>query len=340
MRLVIDTLITRGTALSNVLRWREGNAILDAAIEMANANGLTAQWFRAINNILNHRMMLDPHAALELVTDGLVVARRLGDERWTQSLSGQLAFIGVRTGDWDALIADLERQLASANDPRSRSNAVDNLASLRAMQGLPVDEQLRELEATDALDQSAGSKMLLLDTTGWGHLAAGRMDLARDCWVQTYELDPTAGANIGPLLARLAIAANDPDTADRWQEIHWESVAHGGASEADHLALQAAIRGLRGDRAVAARDFREAARRYRELRLDIDEAIMAIDLVYVLGPTDPLTVDCVARARTTFATNHARAYLDRLDAAIGDGAHPVAGSQAVANSTPKAGVAT
>jgi class 3 adenylate cyclase/tetratricopeptide (TPR) repeat protein len=338
MRLVIDTLITRGTALSNVLRWREGNAILDAAIEMANANGLTAQWFRAINNILNHRMMLDPHAALELVTGGLVVARRLGDERWTQSLSGQLAFIGVRTGDWDALIADLERQLASANDPRTRSNAVDNLASLRAMQGLPVDDQLTELAATDALDQSAGSKMLLLDTTGWGHFAAGRMDLARESWVQAYELDPTTGANIGPLLARVAIAANDPDTADRWQQIHWESVAHGGASEADHLALLAAIRGLRGDRGAALRDFREAVRRYRELRLDLDEAIMAIDMVYVLGPSESVTADAVARARTTFAANHARAYLDRLDAALEHGAHAVPGAAVPAKAGRKAGV--
>jgi class 3 adenylate cyclase/tetratricopeptide (TPR) repeat protein len=324
--LVVDTLITRGTALSNVLRWREGNAILDAAIEMSNANGLTAQWFRAINNILNHRMMLDPQAALELVTGGLAVARRLGDERWTQSLWGQLAFIGVRTGGWDALIADLERQLASANDPRSRSNAVDNLASLRAMQGLPVDEQLRELEATDALDQSSGSKMLALDTAGWGQFAAGRTDLAREYWLQAYELDPTTGSNIGPLLARIAIAANDPDTADRWQHIHWQSVAHGGASEADHLALLAAIRGLRGDRVAAARDFREAIRRYRELRLDLDEAIMAIDMVYVLGPTDSLTADAVARARTTFAANRGRAYLDQLDAALAHGAHAAAGT--------------
>ncbi|HEY4270235.1 MAG TPA: hypothetical protein VGM94_18775, partial [Galbitalea sp.] len=323
---------------SNVLRWREGIAILDAAIEMSNANGLTAEWFRAINNILNHRMMLDPHAALGMVTEGLAVARRLGDERWTQSLSGQLAFIGVRTGDWDELIADLERQLATATDPRSRSNSVDNLASLRAMQGLPVDDQVRELEATDALDHSYVSKMLALDTVGWGHFGAGRMDEAREAWTKAYELDSTAASNLAPLLARMAIAANDPDTAEHWAQIHWQSVAHGGASEADYIALLAAIRGLRGDRNTAARDFREAIRRYRELRLDIDEALMAIDMVYVLGPSDSLTADVVARARTTFVAIHARAYLDQLEAALAHGAHPGAGAATPARADRKATV--
>jgi class 3 adenylate cyclase/predicted ATPase len=338
IRLVVDTLITRGTALSNVLRWREGIAILDAAIQMSSANGLTAQWFRAINNILNHRMMLDPQAALEMVTEGLAVARRLGDERWTQSLSGQLAFIGVRTGGWDELVADLERQLATTSDLRSRSNSVDNLASLRAMQGLPVDEQLRELEATDALDQSYVSKMLALDTAGWGHFGAGRFDQAREAWAKAYELDTTVAANLAPLLARMAIAENDPDTAEHWAQIHWQSVAHGGASEADYMALLAAIRGLRGDRNAAARDFREAVRRYRELRLDIDEAIMAIDMVYALGPSDPLVVDVVPRARTTFAANHARMYLDQLDAALAHGAHSPAGAPATARADRKASV--
>jgi tetratricopeptide (TPR) repeat protein len=168
--------------------------------------------------------------------------------------------------------------------------------------------------------------MLALDTEGWGHFGAGRLDQAADAWVKAFELDPTAGNNLAPMLTRVAIATNDPDTAEHWAQVHWESVAHGGASEADHIALLAAIRGLRGDRNAATRDFRDAVRRYRDLRLDIDEAIMAIDMVYALGPTDSLTADTVARARTTVAANHARAYLDQLDAALAHGAHAVAGA--------------
>jgi hypothetical protein len=59
-------------------------------------------------------------------------------------------------------------------------------------------------------------------------------------------------------------------------------------------------------------------------------------MVYVLGPADSLTADVVARARTTFATNHARTYLDQLDAALAHGAHAPAGTAATAMTDRKA----
>ena len=209
------------------------------------------------------------------------------------------------------------------------------------MQGLPVDEQLRELEATDALDQTYVSKMLASTPPGWGHFAAGRLDQAatscgrrRSSWIR-----PPATTS-GPSSPGSPSPGNDPDTADHWAQVHWDSVAHGGASEADHIALLAAVRGLRGDRSAAIRDFRDAIRRYRDLRLDLDEAIMAIDMVYVLGVSDSLTADAVARARTTFAANHARAYLDQLEAALAHGAHmpPVAAPPGAPRADRKASV--
>jgi hypothetical protein len=307
--------------LCNLLRWREGLAVLNAANEMAQVNGLNATWFRAINNAIGFAGAIDPHAATETIVAGLAVARRLGDERWTQGLSGQLSFVGIKTGDWDKVVEDLERTLASTTDPRTRSNSVDNLVTLLGSRGEPIAEHIAELEATDALEQTAFSKILATDGRAWGHFAAGRLDEARDLWAQMIGIDPTISSLVGPYLARLAIWANDAGAADRWQQVHWDAVPHGGAAEVDHIALVASVQGLRGDLGAAARDYREAIRRYGELRLDLDQAVMAIDMVYVLGPTDPLTIDAVARARATFAANHARLYLDQLDAALAHGAH-------------------
>ncbi|MGH9889086.1 MAG: hypothetical protein ACREBE_26370, partial [bacterium] len=90
----------------------------------------------------------------------------------------------------------------------------------------------------------------------------------------------------------------------------------------------------------AAQDFREADRRYRELRLDIDAGVMAIDMVYVLGPSDPQVVDAVARARTSFAVNHARAYLDQLETALAHGAYEVEVARAPGRSGKATGVPT
>jgi tetratricopeptide (TPR) repeat protein len=211
--IIADTLVTRGTALCNLLRWREGIAVLDAALEMANANGLTSTWFRGVNNTLGWRGAIDPNGAMEMAVAGLAVARRLGDERWTQGLSGQIGYLGIRTGDWDNVVLDLERALATTIDPRTRANPVDNLASIRAARGESVDEQVKELKATYELDPTVSSKVLMLDAIGWQHFGAGRLDEARDTWTNVLELDPSSANGLAQFLARVAIRLNDAEAA-------------------------------------------------------------------------------------------------------------------------------
>jgi class 3 adenylate cyclase/predicted ATPase len=323
--LIADTLVTRGTALTNLLRWREGKAVIEAASAMAQANGFTSTWFRALNNNLNVIASIDPLAALEAVTAGLAVARRLGDERWVQGLTSQLVFIAIRTGNWDAIALDAERMLANTSDARARQNAVDNVASLRAARGEPIDDLVAELEATHALENSSMSNMFVLDTKAWQQLAAGRLADAARLWEEV-AADPANASAASQMLARMAIWLNDVDGLERWAEVYWANVIHGGAPEADRQAFDAAIQGLRGDRSGATTRYREAIRRYRELGLELDEAAMAIDMVYVLGPTDPLTVDSVQRARLVFAANRARTYLDQLEAALEHGQHAASGA--------------
>jgi class 3 adenylate cyclase/tetratricopeptide (TPR) repeat protein len=335
--IITDTLITRGTALYNLFRWREGKAVIETAMAMAEANGLTSTWFRGINNSLNTSSQIDPFAALATVTAGLVVARRLGDDRWVQGLTSQLVFISIRTGDWDNVVLEAERMLADAKDARSRSNAVNNIASMRAARGEPIDDMIDELKATDALEQSANSRMFVDDATAWRHFAAGQLKEAVDLWVRIAD-DPSQAGAAAQMLARTSIWLNDPDAVERWTKLYWDYAVHGGAPEADRLALDAAVRGLRGDRGGATMLYREALRRYRELRLELDEGLMAIDMVYVLGPADPLTVESVARGRTTFATNHARAFLDLLDTALAHGAHATDGAVAAERADRKAAV--
>ena len=328
LALIADTMVTRGTALVNLLRWREGRAVIDAASAMAQANGLTSTWFRALNNVINVVAQIDPQGSIDAMKAGLAVAQRLGDDRWVQGLTSQLAYVSIRTGDWDNVERETEQMLTTTTDLRSRSNAVDNLASLRAARGEPIDDLIAELEATDALEQSEISKMFVSDVTAWKHFAAGDLEKAKSYW-EVLAHDQSNGANATLPLTHIAIWSGDVESAEKWSEMYWGYMVHGGAPEMDRLAHDAAIRGLRGDRAGAVARYREALRGYRELRLEMEEGILAIDMVYVLGPSDPLVVDAVARARTILTTNHARTYLDQLDAALAHGAHaPVAGGRA------------
>ena len=215
LELIADTLITRGTALVNLLRWREGKAVLEDASAMAQANGFTSTWFRALNNSLNVMAATDPGGAFEAATAGLAVARRLGDERWVNGLTSQLTFIGIRIGDWDNIAMDGERMLAATTDARARQNAVDNIASLRAMRGEPIDDLVAELEATDALEHSEMSKMFVLDVKGWQAFAAGRLEAAMGFWEGIAE-DPANASSAAQALARGAIWLGDIDAIERW----------------------------------------------------------------------------------------------------------------------------
>jgi hypothetical protein len=142
-------------------------------------------------------------------------------------------------------------------------------------------------------------------------------------------------------LARLAIWNGDVEAADRWQSLHWEWMPHGGAAEVDHLALITAVQGLRGDRAGAVPRYRDMIRRYREFKLDLEIGYLAIDLAYVLGPTEAVTLEAVAIGRAALTANHARLFLDQLEVALAHGAHPVGGREAPSTQAKRsAGVRT
>ncbi len=340
LELVTDTLVTRGSALYSLQRWREAMAVFATATEMARSNGFNLTWLRATNNNLVGMIGFDPQGTLVAVEDGLELARRLGHDAWLQSLTATKVEVSWRTGSWDAALAEGERMLADTTDPPRRVIAVVAIAAIRAFKGQPIDHHVQEVETTAAtLEMGDAARTMVLDITALQHLGEGRIGEARKAWEQRVGIDAT-DSNGAEHLARFAIWANDPDTAERWQALFWEAVPHGGASEVDNLALVSSIKGLRGDRAGAVAGFREAIGRYRELRLDLPLAWMAISMVYVLGPDDPLAAEAVAAARSTFAKERARAFVDQLEIALSHGAHQPAGQVPAPRQARDAGVKT
>ncbi len=344
LELLAETLVTRGTALTNMLRWREGAAVFAIALETAKAQGLNATWLRALNNSLSISLSLDPQEAIAQVRGGFALAQRIGHDSWVQSLSGMLALVAWRTGDWDTVLPEVEKALSGATHARTRLIAVDNVATLKAFRGEPIDEHVVELRATAATspdDENAQS--VIIDGEALAHLQAGRLTEAFETWSQLEKLDPViAGAN-AQIIARFALWLGKLADLERWATLHWDYVPHGGVSEADHIALVAGIKALRGDRAGAIVDYRDAIRRYRELRMDLELAYLAIDLAWVLGPAEPLTQEMVPGARVTWARERARTFLDQLDEALAKGPHDVLradGPRAGDRAGKKAGAAT
>ncbi len=99
---IVDTLITRGTALGNLGRFHEAIALLGGASEMARSRDLPMAEMRAINN-LGHLLANDDHqAALEACRRGMEMANRLGDVRFIGSFSWAVGAYLERDGQFAA----------------------------------------------------------------------------------------------------------------------------------------------------------------------------------------------------------------------------------------------
>ncbi|HVA86920.1 MAG TPA: hypothetical protein VNF73_11475 [Candidatus Saccharimonadales bacterium] len=91
---------------------------------------------------------------------------------------------------------------------------------------------------------------------------------------------------------------------------------------ANRTVAWAGIAALEGRRDEALAGFRDACRRYRELGADFPFAWIVLDALILLGPEEPAIRDQADEARAIFERVRAVPYLEWLDAALRQPAHP------------------
>lgn len=98
---IVDTLITRGTALGNLGRMHEAIALLQGATRDARDHDLPLAEMRSANN-LGHLLAYDDHvAAMDACRTGMEQANRLGEVRFIGSFTGAVAAYFDRDGRFD-----------------------------------------------------------------------------------------------------------------------------------------------------------------------------------------------------------------------------------------------
>ncbi len=112
---VAEAFVNKGSAMSNAGRWREGAALISAAIPMAQARGDVELEVRARNNLAATINAEDFVGGAEMAAGALELARRLGIRStadWLAGIVGYSAYLAGR--DWDRGLAVVDEALADA----------------------------------------------------------------------------------------------------------------------------------------------------------------------------------------------------------------------------------
>ena len=334
--IVADTLITKGGALANLGRKREGLGVMDVGIRIAELNGFTTTQLRGLTNRIGRISDEDPREAWDAVASAMAMARRYGERGMVHSFAGTMGFMALRAGEWASGETTLESGLADTTDQAERVLPLGNLVNLRAVLGKPFAVELAEMRDTASSDPRGNE--YVLESEGWIALAAGRVRDARTKWRELATTDPLGSSAMLEWASHMSLWLNEPDEAMADVAGFWAHVPHGGVVETTRDAISAGLAGLRGERGAAVAGFRAAASRLAELRLPIDDVFLAIDMIYTLGPSEPFVAESASRARATLTRLKATPLLELLDEAIAHGAHePAHGTR---SGSPGAGART
>ena len=104
---VLETSITRSTALLNIGRLDEGEIGLRGAVVVADRMGNTFAGLRARNNLLGVLEPVDLEATLALTREIYDIAQRFGQRTWVQQAISSGSSSSFDAGDWDAWITEM-----------------------------------------------------------------------------------------------------------------------------------------------------------------------------------------------------------------------------------------
>jgi hypothetical protein len=111
---LLEAVVTKGTALANTARVVEAEALLRGAVAIADDRGNLESGLRARNNLRVLLQWQDLAEALALTLEVRDIARRFGIQSWVLHGIGASRDVSFRTGDWDAYLDDVQSELENA----------------------------------------------------------------------------------------------------------------------------------------------------------------------------------------------------------------------------------
>ena len=312
--ITLDTLVTKGTSVSSI-REEEGTVILLGAVRLARVYGLAKIELRARNNVITLLAFRDPRASIELITEGLELARRIGHRGAMVGFAGGIIVSAYFQGDWDLveqMLAELDDDdLPVTTDLELSWVRMDRAASEGDQAGLEaaVGRAEADLAQITNVQQHVGHVLSL----AWVDYAAGRFadGLARLALTGEAGVDEAERASAA---GRLALRLGDLDRARSAAATIEATGSSNPMIQAKRRALDAGIAALEGRIEEAVSGYGAACERLADMGDGLETAVTRLEFAALVGVDRPEAQAAAAAARKTYERLGARAFLAQLDA--------------------------
>lgn len=310
---IVDTLITRGTALGNVGRMHEAIALLEGASTIAGDYDLPTPQMRATNN-MGHLLAYQDHGgAMKACRTGMELADRLGDVRFVGAFTWAVAAYLDRDGRY-------EDAQALRNDIRDRYELPPSSLLWYELTDLIIRVERGDIKAIDAaydvvrraVDDANPQSQAAVP------LARAKLDLLTGHIVDAYDaVSSVEAAHRSPEHFALATVA-----AAMLRDVgRLEDVAAGVASCSAHGRMLASVASaLSGARAAIRGHTDEATARFSDALafdyLRLDRASLQALFATLVGRGVPEARKASNAAFETFTEVGASAYLDLYSAGL------------------------
>jgi hypothetical protein len=337
---IADVLVTKGMALAQRGRVREGAGLIDVGLAIAEANNIPQTALRARVNLTSMLPLVEPRVGLERAREAFDVARRAGSRDVMAIVAGNTAEFSLFVGppDWsEAAVEDLVARDVHL-DPATRMTLLANVISSRSLRGRPFQDELDEIRTLTHAHATGGA----LSTFVWESLAlwldfvAGR-NAAAVARSRDVALLSSLNAPLTLMLgARSAALARDAAATRELLGLLAETGVRGLVIDAQRDAPAAALEALEGRWPEARLGFDRAIRRLEELGVQLEVGLAWLTIVAVAPHSDPIATRAEQEARAIFERVVAPTFVAQLDQLVAErrGAAPVDRAAAASERAP------
>ena len=315
---IANALNNRGSVLGHLGRFREGGALMQAAVDIAAAGGFVEAELRARSNQASHSWDQSPRRSTDQQWANLELARRVGNRGmaiWTgaQAIAGSW----MCALDWDGALATADELLALARSGPDESRIIGAEAAIRAARGEPTDQHLARLKAI--ADENGAGEII----ASFHYLAASQAHSAGDfrTAVREFRLASEAFKALQSIFLGSALPAvlmlDDADGARRIvATLEGLPDFSGRLSAAIIQVGRAGIAAMDGRTDDAIATFRAVWREQADLGVDFLRAEAILVAAMLLGPITSDIRAAAEEARVLFERLGAQPYLAWLEDAM------------------------